>query len=123
MQRIRLYLHWIVYAYFIYLFGYASLFKVLEVDSMMEGMEAFGFGRTWTLLIGYGELLGLTGLIAGLWYRPIKNAAVLWLFPFAVGALMVHFSHHEYEHYYGALNGCVGSILLLATDRHFSIKL
>jgi hypothetical protein len=30
---------------------------------MMEGMESLGFNKTWTLLIGFGELVGLIALI------------------------------------------------------------
>jgi hypothetical protein len=116
-------IHWITYAYYLYLFGYASLFKVFQKQSMMEGMQQLGFSKTWTLLIGYGELLGVCGLIAGLWFHEIRNISVLWLFPFAIGALMVHFAHHEYHHFYGALCGCVASVILLITDKHFKIIL
>lgn len=115
--------HWAVYAYYVYLFGYASLFKVFQKQSMMESMDSLGFNKTWTLLIGYGELLGVIGLLAGLWYHEVKNASVLWLFPFAVGALMVHFAHQEYQYYYAALLGCISSIVLLATDKYFKIVL
>ncbi|UII31411.1 DoxX family protein [Fulvivirga ulvae] len=115
--------HWIVYAYYVYLFGYASLFKVFQKESMMISMDSLGFNKTWTLLIGYGELLGVVGLLVGLWFHEVKNIAVLWLFPFAVGALMVHFAHHEYEHYYAALFGCFSSLILLATDKYFKIAL
>lgn len=115
--------HWGTYAYYVYLFGYASLFKVFQKESMMKGMEQFGFNKTWTLLIGYGELLGVLGLLVGLWFHEVKNASVLWLFPFAVGALMVHFAHHDYSDYYGALIGCIASVVLLITDQHFKIIL
>ena len=117
------FVHWSTYAYYVYLFGYASLFKVFQKPDMMEGMEHFGFNKTWALLIGYGELLGVVGLIAGLWYHEVRNAAVLWLFPFAVGALMVHFAHHDYSDFRGALFGCIASVVLLATDKHFRIIL
>ena len=75
-----------------YLFGYASLFKVFEVTSMMEGMASFGFNRLWTLFIGYGELLGILGLVIGIRYHNVKNVAAILLLFFAVGALMVHFA-------------------------------
>lgn len=123
MKTTLLIIHWATYAYYLYVFGYASLFKVFQKSSMMEGMEAFGFGKTWALFIGYGELLGVIGLIAGLWIHEVKNAAVLWLFPFAVGALMVHFAHHEYQYYFNALFGCIGSLILLATDKYFRVVL
>jgi hypothetical protein len=115
--------HWIAYAYYVYLFGYASLFKVFQKESMMNSMQSLGFGTTWTLVIGYGELLGVVALLAGLWFHPLKNGAVLWLFPFAIGALMTHFAHHEHQHFYGALLGCITSVILLATDKHFRIAL
>ena len=115
--------HWAAYAYFVYLFGYASLFKVFQKQVMMKNMEMLGFGKSWTLLIGYGELLGVVGLLVGLWYKPMKNAAVLWLFPFAIGALMVHFAHNDYLYFYGSLFGCITSILLLITDKRFKIML
>jgi|SRR5690625_2455385 len=116
-------IHWAVYSYFLYLFGYASLFKIFQKESMMDDMQALGFNETWTLLIGYGELLGVIGLITGIWLHKIKNVAVIWLFPFAIGALMVHFSHHDYQYFYGALFGCISSVILLLTDKHFKIKL
>lgn len=116
-------LHWGVYAYYIYLFGYASLFKVFEKESMMHGMNSLGFNRTWTLAIGYAELFGVLALLAGIAHHSVKNAAVLWLFPFAIGALMVHFAHHEYKHFYGALFGCIAAVILLATDKHFKLVL
>ena len=116
-------IHWITYTYFVYLFGYASLFKVFQKKAMMEGMMAFGFNKTWTLFIGYGELIGLLALIIGLWFRPVKNIAIIYLLFFAVGALMVHFAHKEYHEFYSALFGCMAAIILLATDKHFKLVL
>jgi uncharacterized membrane protein YphA (DoxX/SURF4 family) len=119
----RFTIHWAGFSYFLYIFGNASLSKVFKTPEMMAGMESFGFGEHWTLLIGYGELLGVAGLIAGFWYRPIKNAAVLWLFPFCVGALMVHFSHQDYQDHYDALFCCIASIMILVNDKMFKINL
>lgn len=116
-------IHWLAYAYYVYLFGYASLFKVSQKQSMMEGMQSLGFNKTWTLAIGIGELLGVIGLLARLWMHEIKNASVLWLFPFAIGALMVHFAHHDYQDFFDALWGCIIAVFLLATDKHFRILL
>ena len=116
-------LHWLVYIYYVYLFGKAILLKVFQVPSMMQGMEAFGFGKTWTLFIGYMELAGVIGLVVGLWMHEIKNASVVFLFLFAVGALMVHFAHHDYSDYYDALLGCVCAVILLATEPSFKISL
>ena len=123
IQMIRQLIHWGTFAYYVYLFGYASLFKVFQKESMMVGMLSFGFDKTWTLLIGYGELLGVVGLLVGIWYHEVKNLAVLWLFPFAVGALMVHFAYHDYQTFYGALLGCIASVVLLATDKHFKLTI
>ncbi|PRD47556.1 DoxX family protein [Sphingobacterium haloxyli] len=116
-------IHWITYIYFVYLFGYASLFKVFQKKTMMDGMMSFGFDKTWTLLIGYGELAGVLALIAGLWFHRIKNIAIIYLLFFAVGALMVHFAHREYQEFYGALFGCIAAFVLLTTDKHFKLVL
>lgn len=123
MQTIQTIIHWTAYGYYVYLFGYASLFKVFQKKAMIDNMEYFGFGKTWTLFIGYGELLGLIGLIIGLWYHQIKNASIIWLFLFAVGALMVHFAHGDYVNFYGALFGCSAAVVLLVTDTHFKVTL
>jgi hypothetical protein len=90
---------------------------------MIKGMEALGFNKTWSLIIGYGELIGVIGLFTGLWIHGVKNASVIFLFPFAVGALMVHFAHAEYNHFYDALFCSFAAIVLLATDKHFRIQL
>ncbi|MBO6588678.1 MAG: DoxX family protein [Muricauda sp.] len=115
--------HWVAYGYLIYAFGYASLFKVFQKQSMMDNMSNFGFGKIWTLFIGYGELLGVIGLVVGLWRHQVKNLSTLWLFPFAIGALITHFAHHDYEYFYTALYCCVASMVLLATDKNFKIIL
>ncbi|WP_018126273.1 DoxX family protein [Balneola vulgaris] len=114
-------INWGAYSYLVYAFGYASLFKVFQKQSMMENMNNFGFGKLWTLFIGYGELLGVVGLLVGFWYHEVKNISVLWLFPFAVGALMVHFAHHDFKYFYTAFYCCIACVLLLLTDKHFKI--
>lgn len=116
-------IHWIACIYLIYAFGYASLFKVFQKQSMMENMRGFGFGKTWTLFIGYAELLGVIGLIVGVWIHQIKNLSTIWLLPFAIGALMVHFAHNDYKYYDTALNCSIACIILLATDKNFKITL
>jgi hypothetical protein len=116
-------IHWIVYCYYLYLFGYASLFKILQRANMMEGMNALGFNKIWTLAIGYGELLGVVGLLLGIWWHEAKNASVIYLFCFSLGALMVHFAHHDYKDFYDALFGCIAAVILLTTDKFFSIQL
>lgn len=115
--------HWIAYCYYLYLFGKASLLKITHNDSMLDGMSALGFNKTWTLFIGYAELIGVLGLVSGLFIHELKNAAVLFLFPFSVGALMVHFAHGDYKDYYDALLCTILSVLLLTTDKYFTISL
>jgi len=113
--------HWLAYGYLIYAFGYASLFKVFQKQSMMDNMSNFGFGKIWTLCIGYGELLGVIGLIVGFWIHQVKNLSTLWLFPFAIGALITHFAHNDYEYFYTALFCCIACMVLLVTDKNFKI--
>jgi len=116
-------IHWSAFSYYVYLFGYASLFKVFKEKNMMQGMEVLGFNETWTMLIGIGELLGLILLIIGIFYHKSKNLAVIWLFLFAIGALVAHFAHQDYNYFYGALFGCIAAVVILFTDKHFSISL
>ncbi|MBE8722012.1 DoxX family protein [Sphingobacterium pedocola] len=116
-------IHWTAFTYYVYLFGYASLFKVFKKQSMMDGMKDLGFNESWTLLIGYAELLGVVALIIGIFHHELKNAAVIWLFLFAVGALMVHFAHHDYQYYYSSLFGCIAAVVILYTDKHFTLVL
>ena len=115
--------HWIAYGYLIYAFGYASLFKVFQKQSMMENMSNFGFGKIWTLFIGYGEVLGVIGLIVGFWLHKVKNLSTLWLLPFAIGALITHFAHNDYVHFYTALYCCIACMVLLVTDKKFKVVL
>lgn len=114
-------IHWASYAYYLYVFGYASLFKVFQKKSMMQSMQSLGFNKTWTILIGIGELLGVVLLVIGLLKPQYKNVAVLLLFPFAVGAFTAHMAHQEYHHFYNALLMCILSIVLLVTDPYFKI--
>lgn len=115
--------HWIAYGYLIYAFGYASLFKVFQKQNMMENMSNFGFGKIWTLFIGYGELLGVVGLVVGFWMHQVKNLSAIWLLPFAIGALMVHFAHNDYKYFYTALYCCIACIIVLVTDKNFKLIL
>ena len=123
MKLITQIIHWIAYVYFLYLFGYASLFKVFQKESMITNMNHLGFNKVWTLAIGYAELLGLIGLIVGLWFHQVKNASVLWLFCFAIGALAAHLAHGDHIYFYGAIFGCITSLVLLITEAHFKLVL
>jgi len=121
---IKLILHWTGFFVFAYIFGYAALYKVSQSPGMMQGMEAIGFGKTGTILIGWAEIIGVLGLLAGVFYPPVKPLAVLWLWPFAIGAFVVHLSyHHPFSEYRNALLVTVIPLLLLATDKHFSIQI
>jgi uncharacterized membrane protein YphA (DoxX/SURF4 family) len=123
MEKITTFVHWLSYAYYLYVFGYASLFKVFQRQSMMQNMQNLGFNKTWTILIGIGELLGVILLVIGLFKPKYKNLAVLLLFPFAVGAFTAHMAHQEYHHFHNALLMCILSVILLATDKYLKIIL
>lgn len=115
-------IHWSAYSYLVYVFGYASLFKVFQKKSMMDNMKNFGFEKIWTLFIGYGELIGVLGLLIGIYIHQAKNISILWLFPFAIGALMVHFAHHDYKYFYTALFCCIACVVVLLTDSFFKLS-
>lgn len=123
MTTIKTLIHWSAFAYYLYVFGYASLFKVFQKQTMMHNMQNLGFNKTWTILIGIGELIGVILLIIGIFKPPYKNLAVLILFTFAVGAFTSHMAHNEYHHYYNSLLMCILSIVILATDKEFKIIL
>lgn len=123
MTTLKIIIHWASYACYLYVFGYASLFKVFQKQTMMQSMENLGFNKTWTILIGAGELLGVILLVTGLFKPQYKNLSVLLLFPFAVGAFTAHMAHREYHHFYNALLMCILSVVILATDKHFRIVL
>lgn len=123
MGKIKSVIHWASFAYYLYVFGYASLFKVFQKSSMMQNMNNLGFNETWTILIGIGELSGVILLIIGLFKAQFKNLGILLLFPFAVGAFAAHMAHQEYLYFYNSLMMCLLSVVLLATDKHFKISL
>jgi uncharacterized membrane protein YphA (DoxX/SURF4 family) len=119
---IRTIVHWISFAIFLYIFGYAGLYKIIKIPGMVQGMESMGFGTRATLWIGWLETLGVLGLIAGIFVPVVKPVAVIFLWPFAIGALTTHFSHHHpASEYFNALLVCIMPVLLLATDRHFKV--
>ena len=117
-------IHWAAFAYFLYVFGYASLFKVFQKQSMMLSMQSLGFNKTWTIAIGVGELIGVMMILIGITFKPpLKNTGILWLFPFAVGAFTAHMAHNEYHHYFNAIMMCILTVVLLATDKRFKLSL
>lgn len=123
MEKIKTLVHWVGYAYYVYVFGYASLFKVFRKESMMQSMRSLGFAVDWTVAIGVLELVGVLLVVAGLWKPWLKNAGILFLFPFAVGAFTAHMAHQEYHHFYNSLIMCVLTVVLLVTDKRFQIRL
>ncbi|RAV98221.1 DoxX family protein [Pseudochryseolinea flava] len=123
METARIILHWTSYAYYLYVFAYASLFKVFQKQSMMESMQSLGFNKTWTIAIGIAELIGVLLVVAGVYKPSLKIIGVLFLFPFAIGAFTTHMAHQEYEHYYQSLAVCVLSVVILWTDKTFKIML
>jgi uncharacterized membrane protein YphA (DoxX/SURF4 family) len=123
MDKVLSAVYWVSYSYFLYVFGYASLFKVFQKSSMMHNMEKLGFNKTWTVLIGIAELTGVILLVTGLWVPFYRNLAVLLLLPFAIGAFAAHMAHREYRHFYNALLMCLLSVILLLLDKEFRILL
>lgn len=121
MEIIKTVIYWIGYAFYLYVFGYASLYKVFQKSSMMQSMKSLGFNTTWTILIGVLELLGVIMLMLGLFKPQFRNIAVVYLFPFAVGAFTSHMAHNEYHHYYNSLWMCIISVVLLVLDKNFKI--
>ncbi|MFD1768321.1 DoxX family protein [Sphingobacterium suaedae] len=123
MKKLKMALHWIAYIYYVYIFGYASLFKLFQKESMMVSMSSLGFDRMWTLWIGVGECIGVIFLLLGFVWPRWKNLGVLVLAPFAIGAFTAHMAHSEYVHYYNSLAVCLLSVFLLATDKRFHLSL
>jgi uncharacterized membrane protein YphA (DoxX/SURF4 family) len=123
-MEIKTILHWISFAVFAYIFGYAGIYKVIKVQNMMEGMASMGFGTTATLIIGYAETTGVIALVMGIFIPVVKPVAVLFLWPFAIGALTTHFSyHHDFAEYRNALLVTVLPLIILATDKHFRVSI
>lgn len=123
METIRSIVHWMCYAYYLYVFGYASLYKIFQKQSMMQSMQSLGFHKGWTISIGIGELIGVILIVIGIFEPQLKNVGILLLFPFAIGAFTAHMAHHEYHHFYKSLIMCILTIILLATDKNFGIVL
>ncbi|WP_306350051.1 DoxX family protein [Flavobacterium sp. '19STA2R22 D10 B1'] len=115
--------HWAAYIYYVYIFGYAGLYKIFLLPKMVKSMESLGFNKTWTIWIGIAEVLGLIIVLLGLYDSRLKNLGLLLLFPFAVGAFTTHMAHQEYHHYFNSLMVCILTIFLLLTDKNFKIHL
>jgi uncharacterized membrane protein YphA (DoxX/SURF4 family) len=123
METIKTIIHWTSYSYYLYVFGYASLFKVFKKESMMKSMQSLGFNTSWTICIGVAELIGVLLIVIGLFNPPIKTIGILFLFPFAVGAFTAHMAHQEHSHFYNSLLMCILTLLLLWSDKTFKIIL
>lgn len=121
METIKTIIYWLSYAYYLYVFGYASLFKVFQKKSMMNSMQSLGFNQTWTIIIGIGELIGVILIIIGIFKPQFRNVGILMLFPFAVGAFTAHMAHQEYQHFYNALIMCILTFVMLILDKKFKI--
>lgn len=120
----RPFVHWLSFAVFTSIFGYAAIFKIIQLPSMMSGMASMGFDKNATLIVGWIEFVGVLGLLVGIFVPPIKNAAILFLLPFAIGAFTAHMSyHHTFDHYRNSLIVCVLPLLLLYTDEKFKLVL
>lgn len=123
METFKTIVHWPSLTYYLYVFGYASLFKVFQKTSMMQSMESLGFNKTATIIIGIAELIGVIIIVIGIFKPQFKNLGILLLFPFAIGAFTAHMAHQEYHYFYNSLIVCVLSLVLLGTDANFKITL
>ena len=123
MENYKMIIYWMSYAYYVYVFGYASLFKIFQKSSMMQNMQALGFSKTPTLLIGICELLGIILVLVGIFKPAYRNLGILFLFPFAIGAFTAHMAHQEYHHFYNALAMCILTCVMLLLDKNFKILL
>lgn len=123
METIKTIIYWSSYTYYLYVFGYASLFKVFQKESMMISMQSLGFNKTWTLFIGFAELMGVILIVIGIFKPPLRNLGILFLLPFAIGAFTAHMAHNEYFYYYNSLIVCILSIVMLFIDKNFKIQL
>jgi uncharacterized membrane protein YphA (DoxX/SURF4 family) len=123
MEKLIGFIHWGGYAYYVYIFGYAALFKVFQKQSMMDSMLSLGFNKSWTIVIGIAETLGVLAVVLGLFYPRLKIIGILFLMPFAIGAFTAHMAHQEYHHFYHSLYVCILTVLLLWTDRYFKVTI
>ncbi|MCR6642022.1 MAG: DoxX family protein [Sporocytophaga sp.] len=123
METIKTVFYWASYAYYLYVFGYASLFKVFQKKSMMDSMLSLGFNKTWTIFIGIAELIGVIIIVSGLVKPQLRNLGILFLIPFSVGAFTAHMAHQEYHYFYNSLIVCILTVIMLTLDNNFKIQL
>jgi hypothetical protein len=123
MKRALTWLHWAAFAWYVFIFGRAGLLKVILQKEMVAAMDYMGFNLTWTLVIGWCEVVGVVMMLFGILQPKWKNIGVLFLFPFAVGAFTAHMARQEYQHFYDALTMCVLSVVILATSTRFKMVL
>lgn len=78
-------------------FMLAGVQKVLLLDAMTEPMRRLGTADGLTRFIGLLELSGATGLIIGIWYRPLGVAAGIGLVALLLGAIVFHARAGDYR--------------------------
>jgi uncharacterized membrane protein YphA (DoxX/SURF4 family) len=71
--------------------------------------------------IGSDETAGVVVVLLGLYEPRLKSLGIIFLLPFAIGALTAHFAHQDYRYYYDALTLCILSVFLAWTDPRFKI--
>jgi len=123
MNRLRQITHGIAFAYYIYIFGWAGLRKIILEKEMVGGMAELGFNTVWTLVVGIFEVMGVAMMIYGIFQPKWKTLGTLFLFPFAVAAFTAHMAHQEYRYFYDALMMCILSPMILFTSEGFRIRL
>lgn len=69
----------------------AGLLKVAGDAQMVQRLSELGFGDSWRVFIGTTELLGVAGLV---WSRT-RLAALICLWPYAIGGVALHIGHHH----------------------------
>lgn len=71
--------------------------KILLRRSVTVPMRRLGAGDGLTRLIGFLELAGASGLVAGNWLRPLAWAAVIGLMALLLGAIAYHLRAGDYR--------------------------
>jgi uncharacterized membrane protein YphA (DoxX/SURF4 family) len=71
-------------------FAAAGTFKIVKNPTSADTAEHLGFSlRSWRI-IGWLEILGAIGLLVGLYYARIGEAAALGLVLLMLGAVIIH---------------------------------